>query len=282
MKGNDISTQILGWTNHQGHNYRGKKIKTVSLAVQCNVGRMLCCDSLLLGGRSQSLGCCSHSGRTALSESSSYHMLVAELYCSNMGGQGLWLMIFFFSLYFCIFLRWAGKIWREVLMSQSMSHNVHSYMSSLEPRKWNESPAIKILLPIQVSKCEAKSHCIISGRKHILWGQLGTKLQLRNAFWRSPSSLQEDMEGPQGSLPLPRRGPYYHSPPCALSPSLLHWWVQLNEELKDKMQEKASRIMWLCLDALHQAAHSSLLHFSVWKNQKVLLRWEKAVSELKL
>lgn len=51
-----------------------------------------------------------------------------------------------------------------------------------------------------------------------------------------------------------------------LSPSLLHWWVQLNEELKDEMQEEVSRIMWLCLDFLHQADHGSLLHFSIWKN----------------
>lgn len=42
-------------------------------------------------------------------------------------------------------------------LSQSMSPNVQSYTSSLEPRKWNKSPAMEILLPIQVSK----SHCTL-------------------------------------------------------------------------------------------------------------------------
>lgn len=195
MKGNDISTQILGWTNHQGHNYR-KKVQNCILGCSVQCGGMLCYDSLLLGGGSQSPGFCSHSGRIALSESSSYHMWWWQSYTAQTWvGKGFdWWFFFSLLLHF-----WDGLEGSEekCSLSQSMSHNMHSYMSSLEPRIWNEPPAIKILLPIQVSKCEAKSYYTITGRKHVLWGQLGAKLQLQNAFWRS-----QTMEVPQGSLSL--------------------------------------------------------------------------------
>lgn len=94
--------------------------------------------------------------------------------------------VFFFSTT-SAFWRWAGRIWRNVQlqellgaqkMEQDSCHGNSPANSSFQV--WSQAPLY------------------MSGRKHILWGQLGTKLQPQNAFWRSLSSLQEDMEGPQG------------------------------------------------------------------------------------
>lgn len=125
----------------------GKKIKTLSLAVQCNAGRMLCWSSLLLGGRFQSLGFCSHSGRTALSESSSYHVLVAELYCSNLGGQGL---DYFF---FCLLLHfWDGLEGSE---DNAHCHRAWATMCTVTWAPWSPENGMS-LLPSKFS-CQSKS-----------------------------------------------------------------------------------------------------------------------------
>lgn len=247
MKGNHISTQILVWTNHQVHNCR-KKVQNSILgcSVQCRGDVVLWFYAFRR--ESQSPGALLTQWQDCLEwEQLLPHMLVAELCCSNLGGQGLWLMIFFsLLLHFGDGLEGSEEL--TVTEHEPQCAELQELLGAqkMEQDSCHGNPPANSSFQVW-----SQVTLYMSGRKHILWGQLGTKLELQNAFWRSLSSLQEDMEDPSGSLSLPRKASYCHSPPCALSPSLLHWWEQLNEELKWKLQEKASRIMWLCLDFPH-------------------------------
>lgn len=212
MQGNDISTQILGWTNHQGLNYR-KKVQNCTLGCSVQCRGMLCCDSLLLGG-SQSPGALFTKWQDCLEW---------EQLLPYAGGRAVllqpgWGRWFFFFLYFCIF----KMGWKDLKRSADC-HRAWATTSRVTWAPWSPENGTS-LLPTKFScqsKCEAKSPCTISGRKHVLWGQLWTKLQLQNAFWRSLSSLQRRWRVHKDHCPCPGEvhtttvlPVLYHFPSC--------------------------------------------------------------------
>lgn len=179
----------------------GKKVQNYILgcSVQCRGAALLWFSAFKSGGGSQWPGALFTQWQDCLEwEQLLPHVLVAELYCSNLAGQGLWLMMFFSST--SAFLRWAGRIWREVLTVTEHEPQCAELHELLGVQKM-EQVSCRGNSPANSSfQVWSQVTLYISGRKHVLWGQLGTKLQLQNAFWRSLSSLLEDREGPQGSL----------------------------------------------------------------------------------
>lgn len=148
MKGNDISAQILGWTNHQGHDYR-KKIPNCILGCSVQCRGVLCCDSLLLGGGLSHLG---------FAHTVAGLPWVRAALATCAGGRAVllkpgWardLIADFFFL--CIF----EMGWKDLKRS-AHCYRAWATMSTVTWAPWSPEngtsfPAIKILLPIQVSK----------------------------------------------------------------------------------------------------------------------------------
>lgn len=187
MKGNNISAQTLGWTNHQVHNCR-KKVQhsLLGCSVQCR-GDVVLWFSAFRRGISVTWGFAHTVAglpwvRAALTTCAGGRVVLLK-----PGWARALIDDYFFFLYFCILeMGWKDLKKRAELqellgaqkMEQDSCHGNSPANSSFQV--WSQAPLY------------------MSGRKHILWGQLGTKLQPQNAFWRSLSSLQEDMEGPQG------------------------------------------------------------------------------------
>lgn len=136
------------------------------------------------------------------------------------------------------FLRWTRRIWREVLPVTEHEPQC-AQLHELPGAQKMEQVSCHQNSPANSSFQVKPSH--ISGGKHVLWGQLGTKLQPQNAFWRSPSSLQEDMEGPQGSLPLPP-----HSFLCFITfPPALMGTIKWRVKRQDAGESKQDRVALL-------------------------------------
>lgn len=146
MQGNDISTQILGWTNHQGLNYR-KKVQNCTLGCSVQCRGMFCCVSLLLGG-SQSPGALFTKWQDCLEW---------EQLLPYAGGRAVllqpgWGRWFFFFLYFCIF----KMGWKDLKRSTDC-HRAWATTSRVTWAPW--SPENGTSLPSKFS-CQFKSSSV--------------------------------------------------------------------------------------------------------------------------
>lgn len=186
MKGNNISTQILVWTNHQVHNCR-KKVQNSILgcSVQCRGDVVLWFCAFRRG--SQLPGALLTQWQDCLEwEQLLPHMLVAELAQTWVGKGFDWWLFFSTSA----FLRWAGKFWR------AHCHRARATMCRVTRAPWSPENGTR-LLPWK-SSCQFKFPGVKPSHIVREWKEAHSLGTTRNKAGAPKCLLEESLLSPRG------------------------------------------------------------------------------------